>query len=194
MYMDEPETFQLAQGRVAISPVTIQGKPLGEAVEVNAGEYGIVPAGAYRWEIIKPSTKLTDCSEGLQMTTKGWQQESPFKDLRGKGTLSTKGRDAQDDLGYLETLVAEKGAPPRDSWESAIQYKLDRDPFLANLAFVVTNNGILIQDRISETTLKVLTEQGLAAYEPGRIDYVETEASARWRTDGSFQRNPLFRD
>ena len=46
----------------------------------------------------------------------------------------------------------------------------------------------------SDRGAQVLTERGLEEYAPDRVDYVETAASVRWRTDGAFQRNPLFRD
>lgn len=127
------------------------------------------------------------------MTTKGWQEESPFKALQGKGTLSTKGRTSEDDLKYLKELVAEKGIPPKSSWENAIAYKLDRDIYCANLSFVVTDKGILVQDRVSEVNLEVLTEAGWESYNELE-NYVETEGSKRWRKDGNFQKSAFIRE
>lgn len=191
MYTDLPETFHLIKGKVAIMPVTVSGVPTGDAVEFVEGDYGVVPAGAYRWDVQRPSTKMTNCREGLQMTTKGWQEESPFKALQGKGTLSTKGRTSQDDLEYLKGLVAEKGVPPQSSWENAIQYKLDRDIYCANLSFVVTDKGILVQDRVSGENLEVLTAEGWKPYNDQET-YTETEASQRWTKDGNFDTSPFF--
>ena len=31
--------------------------PTGEAVEFKEGDYGVIPAGSFRWDIQKPSTK-----------------------------------------------------------------------------------------------------------------------------------------
>jgi len=193
MYTDKPETFQLVKGKVAVMPVTVSGVPTGDPVEFDEGDYGVVPAGSFRWEVQKPTTKMTNCMEGLQMTTKGWQEESPFKALQGKGTLSTKGRTSEDDLQYLKELVADKGVPPKRSWENAIQYKLDRDIYCANLAFVVTEQGILVQDRVSEKTLEVLTEDGFKPYSE-QDTYEETEGSKRWRKDGNFAASNFIRE
>lgn len=104
-------------------PVTVTGKPLGAEIQFEEGDYGIVPAGSYRWTIQKPCTKQTSCREGLQMATKGWREEPPLDVLRGKGTLSTIGRQPDDDLKYLKQLIAEKGAIPASAFEKAIQFK-----------------------------------------------------------------------
>jgi hypothetical protein len=42
------QKFVIVRGKVEIMPVTIQGKPLGDAVEFKTGDYGIVPGGSYR--------------------------------------------------------------------------------------------------------------------------------------------------
>ena len=39
-----PQYFHLLQGQVSITPVTVQGRPLGEPVEFCEGEYGVVPS------------------------------------------------------------------------------------------------------------------------------------------------------
>lgn len=193
MYTDDPEYFEIVQGRVEITKCTIQGKLIGEGVQFGEGEFGIVPAGAYKWEIIRPTTKQTSCREGLQLTTKGWREEPPIKALRGKGTLSTNGRNAEDDLKYLKELIAEKGAIPQNAWETAIAYKLDRDIYLANISFKITDKGVLCMDRVSEKVLDVFDETGFVGYDPN-LDYIETEASKRWRKDGTFEKNAMFRD
>ena len=50
------------------------------------------------------------------------------------------------------------------------------------------------REREREREIQVLTERGLEDYAPDRVVYTETAASVRWRKDGAFQRNPLFRD
>mmetsp|Transcript_45194 Transcript_45194/g.70854 ORF Transcript_45194/g.70854 Transcript_45194/m.70854 type:complete len:129 (-) Transcript_45194:175-561(-) len=127
------------------------------------------------------------------MTTKGWQEEPPIKALRGRGTLSTKGRTSEDDLEYLKKLVAEKGFPAKSAWENAIAYKLDRDIYCANLSFVITEQGIIVCDRVSEERLEVLTEDGWKAYNEND-QYDETEASKRWRKDGNFDKSRIIQE
>jgi len=191
MYTDDPEYFQMIQGRVEVTPCTIQGKLTGEPVEFGEGDFGIVPAGSHRWEIIRPTTKQTSCREGLQLTTKGWREEPPLKSMRGKGTLSTNGRNCDDDLKYLKELIADKGPIPASAWETAISYKMDRDIYLANLSFMVTDKGIIVMDRVSERILDVLDATGFVGYDEN-LDYIETEGSKRWRKDGTFDRNRMM--
>jgi len=63
--------------------------------------------------------------------------------------------------------------------------------YCANLAFMVTEQGIIVQDRVKGTILEVLTEEGWQPYDPNK-KYIETEGSKRWRKDGTFMKNPLF--
>jgi len=193
MYLDDPEVFHLVKGRVAVFPCEITGIPTGAAIEFNEGDYGVIPAGAHRWDIQKPTTKQSNVRAGLQMTTKGWLEEPPFSAMRGKGTLSTKGRDSEDDLKYMKELIAAKGVPPPHAWEDAINLKLDADPYLANLGFIVTDKGIVVRDRVSEKPLEVLGPDGWLKYDEDGV-YVETEGSKRWRKDGNFQKSKFFQN
>eukprot|EP00283_Hemiselmis_rufescens_P003233 CAMPEP_0173431494 /NCGR_PEP_ID=MMETSP1357-20121228/9614_1 /TAXON_ID=77926 /ORGANISM="Hemiselmis rufescens, Strain PCC563" /LENGTH=290 /DNA_ID=CAMNT_0014395979 /DNA_START=16 /DNA_END=888 /DNA_ORIENTATION=- len=185
MYLDNPETFKLLQGKVTITAVTIQGRELGEEIEFVEGDYGIVPAGSYRWKMIKPTTKQTSCKEGLQLTTKGWREEPPLKAMMGKGTLSTIGRTSEDDFDYFKKLIEEKGAIPVSAFENAIQYKLDKDIYLSTLSFSITDKGMMIMDRVTEEVLGVFDGEGFKDYNPD-LDYEETERSKRWTKDGNF--------
>jgi len=196
MFLDNPETFQIVKGLVQILPVTPQGKPLGEPVEFKTGDYGVVPGGSYRWEILKQTTKRSRLHPnepiGL-LGIKGWREEPPIKALQGLGTLSTQGRDSEDDLEYLKSLVADKGFIPKRSWEEAIQSKLDRDIYCANLAFAITDKGIVVKDRVTEKPLAVLTENSWEDYDPNS-EYIETVASKRWNKDGNFQASVFLAD
>jgi len=196
MHLDNPEKFVIVRGKVEIMPVTIQGKPLGDAVEFKTGDYGIVPGGSYRWQVLKQTTKKSklDANEPIGLLgTKGWREEPPIKALQGLGTMSTQGLDAEDNLEYLKDLVRDKGFIPKGSWESAIQYKLDRDIYLANLSFVVTEEGIIVKDRVSDKPLAVLTENAWEEYDESKT-YTETESSRRWRKDGTFQASIMMRN
>jgi len=190
------QRFVIIKGKVEITPVTVQGKPLGEAVQFNSGDFGIVPGGSYRWEVLKQTTKKSklDPNEPIGLLgTKGWREEPPIKALQFTGTMSTQGLDAEDNLEYLKKLIADKGWIPRRAWEEAIQNKLDRDIYLANLNFVVTDKGIIVKDRVKETPLAVLTESSWDDYNEN-TDYVETESSKRWRKDGTFSASRLMAD
>eukprot|EP00284_Hemiselmis_tepida_P011863 CAMPEP_0174932840 /NCGR_PEP_ID=MMETSP1355-20121228/41954_1 /TAXON_ID=464990 /ORGANISM="Hemiselmis tepida, Strain CCMP443" /LENGTH=291 /DNA_ID=CAMNT_0016179297 /DNA_START=10 /DNA_END=885 /DNA_ORIENTATION=- len=190
MYLDNQETFKLLQGKVTITAVTIQGRELGEEIEFDEGDYGIVPPGSYRWKMLKPTTKQTNCREGLQLTTKGWREEPPLKAMRGKGTLSTIGRTSEDDFEYLKKLIADKGAIPEKAWENAIQFKLDKDIYLSTLSFAITDRGMLIMDRVTDEVLGVMDGEGIKDYNPD-LDYEETERSKRWTKDGNFNVNQM---
>eukprot|EP00802_Teleaulax_amphioxeia_P024715 Tamp_25453.p1 GENE.Tamp_25453~~Tamp_25453.p1 ORF type:complete len:203 (+),score=54.79 Tamp_25453:192-800(+) len=196
MFLDGSETFEIIKGRVQIMPVTPQGKPLGEPVQFETGDMGVVPGGSYRWEILKQTTKRAKFGPnepiGL-LGVKGWREEPPIKALQGLGTLSTQGRDCDDDLEYLKKLVSDKGFIPQRAWEEAIQMKLDRDIYCANLSFIVTDKGIIVRDRVSERALAVLTETAWMDYEEN-VDYIETENSKRWRKDGNFKPNVMMAD
>jgi len=63
----DAEYFHLVQGRATITPVTVTGKPLGDDVQFEEGDYGVVPGGSYRWTAQKQVTKQTSCREGLQV-------------------------------------------------------------------------------------------------------------------------------
>ena len=69
------EYFHLVQGRATITPVTVTGKPLGDDVQFEEGDYGVVPGGSYRWTAQKQVTKQTSCREGLQVST--YQSNDP---------------------------------------------------------------------------------------------------------------------
>lgn len=92
---------------------------------------------------------------------------------------------------YLKKLVADKGFIPKRAWEEAIQNKLDRDIYLANVNFVVTDKGIIVRDRVKDFPLAVLTENSWEDFNEN-VDYVETEGSKRWRKDGNFAPSPFF--
>jgi hypothetical protein len=128
------------------------------------------------------------------MATKGWREEPPLEAMRGKGTLSTIGRQPDDDLKYLKELIAEKGAIPESAFEKAIQYKLDRDIYLATLSFGITDKGLMIMERTTEKVLAVLDGNGnFSDYNPD-LEYLETEGSKRWRIDGNFDRNIMMNE
>ena len=189
MHLDNPEKFMIVKGKVEIMPTTVTGQPLGPAVEFQSGDYGIVPGGSYRWTVLKQTTKKSklDANEPIGLLgTKGWREEPAIKALQGVGTMSTQGLDAEDNLEYLKKLIADKGFIPERAWEEAIQSKLDRDTYLANLAFKITDKGIIVSDRIKETPLAVLTETAWEEFDPS-VDYIETESSKRWRKDGTFR-------
>jgi len=172
----------------------VQGVPLGESVTFQTGDYGIVPGGSYRWTILKQTTKKSklDPSEPIGLLgIKGWREEPPIKALQGIGTLSTQGLTSEDDMIYLKKLVADKGFIPKRAWEEAIQNKLDRDIYLANVNFVVTDKGIIVRDRVKDFPLAVLTENSWEDFNEN-VDYVETEGSKRWRKDGNFAPSPFF--
>jgi len=194
MHLDKPESFVIVKGLVEILACTVQGVPLGESVTFQTGDYGIVPGGSYRWTILKQTTKKSklDPSEPIGLLgIKGWREEPPIKALQGIGTLSTQGLTSEDDMIYLKKLVADKGFIPKRAWEEAIQNKLDRDIYLANVNFVVTDKGIIVRDRVKDFPLAVLTENSWEDFNEN-VDYVETEGSKRWRKDGNFAPSPFF--
>uniref|UniRef100_A0A7S0XV39 (S)-ureidoglycine aminohydrolase cupin domain-containing protein n=1 Tax=Hemiselmis andersenii TaxID=464988 RepID=A0A7S0XV39_HEMAN len=190
MYLDNQEVFKLLQGKVTITAVTVTGRELGEEIEFDEGDCGIVPPGSYRWKMLKPTTKQTNCREGLQLTTKGWREEPPLKAMMGKGTLSIIGRSSEDDFEYLKKLITDKGLIPETAFENAIQYKLDKDIYLSNLSFAITDRGMLVKDRVTEEVLGVLDGEGFKDYNPD-LDYEETERSKRWTKDGNFNVDKL---
>ena len=146
--------------------------------------------------MLKQTTKKSklDANEPIGLLgTKGWREEPPIKALQGLGTLSTQGLDAEDNLMYLKKLISDKGWIPRRAWEEAIQNKLDRDIYLANLSFVVTDKGIIVQDRVKETPLAVLTESSWEEYNEN-TEYIETESSRRWRKEGTFAASRVMAD
>lgn len=150
----------------------------------------------HRWEVLKQTTKKSklDANEPIGLLgTKGWREEPPIKALQGMGTMSTQGLDSEDNLIYLKKLIADKGFIPRRAWEEAIQNKLDRDIYLANISFVVTDKGIIVRDRVKETPLAVLTESSWEEYDEN-VEYVETESSRRWRKDGTFAASRFMAD
>ena len=88
-------------------------------------------------------------------------------------------------MAYLKKLVADKGFIPKRAWEEAIQFKLDRDIYLASLDFIVTDKGVIVCDRVKGTKLAVMTETSWEEYDPQQ-NYIETLGSKRWRKDGNF--------